>query len=678
MFAQFDYVLYLTKIAIVFWMRRLLLEKDARFLPEARKFKGIIICDSIELFVSVFAYGGGVILVIFLTFTLKALLDYIIFSSLINKGIKEAYERINGNLSYKLETYKKYWHILNLSIFGVLIYLVCAKKTLILLLFFALVLVRFYAQIYFVFLIWNKVIKQHSPAYNYYYVTRRDIDFLSSSSDYYDDSNMKSGFAAIDEKDYELKNLERKQNQKIFQKLKKSNALKNIANKLPRIDKKYRYAIYVCLFICFLFMRNTYVEGDNQLIDENGNVLSDQKSVDSMYCVQHIPYNSNEKELIFQYNKCNLMPSWSMFYDEKYGLINIETEQNTGAIYEEYLSFDKEGIAYDYDRHFININGEEVIKVPYIVKAKASYRQMILNKLLDYSDTNDNGRHTFITTEYEYCYGCDKFVRSSGNTYFANGVASYHADLNDKYGLMSEDGSLVTLPKYSLLSGKRDFEVSLVIDYNCTGFDVINQRGESIITSSPSSVHFYDEIRMIGCNTDLGGELYTFDGEKIEGFFRHIDDTGDVTCFIKEEDSEDNNSLEVYFGDSELIFSSNLYKDCYSHADKNGNINYLVVEDKNNMYSLIDLDGNLICPDSYTRIKSTGDYNTFVGVKDNRQLDLLYLDGTVIKTYYTYVDIEKGQIKVCNSQKLYNYIDFQGNINMDEWFEDDDAYYDYR
>jgi hypothetical protein len=98
------------------------------------------------------------------------------------------------------------------------------------------------------------------------------------------------------------------------------------------------------------------------------------------------------------------------------------------------------------------------------------------------------------------------------------------------------------------------------------------------------------------------------------------------------------------------------------------------------MYSLIDLEGNLICPDSYKKIKWTGDYNTFVGIKQNGQLDLLYLDGTVIKTYYLYVnmDSKKDWIKVCNPipKNLYNYIDFQGNMQMEEWFEDDDAYYD--
>ncbi len=681
MFAQVDYVLYLIKIAIVFLVRKALLKKDSRFLKEARMFKGIIICDCIELFVSVFAYSDGAFLVIFLTFTLKALLDYIIFSSFINKGIKEAYERINVNLSYELETYKKYWHILNLSVFGVLIYLICTKKTLILLLFFALVLVRFYAQIYFVFLIWNKVINQHSPAFNRYYFVQRDINHESSIKDYRDDDHIKSGFTAIDKIDYEFKNLERSyQEQNVFQKIKNSSLLNKIVNKLPRIDKKYRYTIYGCLFLCFLFMRNTYIEGDNQLIDENGNVLSDQKSVDSMHCAQYISWDSNEKEQVYQYNKCNLMPSWSMFYDEKYGLVNIETGLNTGAIYKEGLAFDKEGIAYDYDRHFINLNGEEVIKVPYIVKAKTSFRQMILNILLDDSDTNDKVKDYFITTGDKYGYDYGKFVLSSDNTYFANGVASYHADLNDKYGLMSEDGSLVTLPKYSLLSGELDFKTSLVINYNRTKFDIINSKGESIITSPPFAIRFYDDIQIIKCETTQGDEFYSFDGERIDGGYYPIDKTGDVTCYMRTYIDDRTSSLEVYSDDSELIFSSDLYSDCYSYADENGNINYLVVGDKNNMYSLIDLDGNLICPDSYNTIKRTGDYNTFVGIKNDGQFDLLYLDGTVIKTYYTYVNMtNKGEwIEVCNPipKNLYNYIDLQGNIQMEEWFEDDDAYYD--
>ncbi len=693
MFAQVDYVLYLTKIAIVFLVRKALLKKDSCFLAEARMFKGIIICDCIELFVSVFAYSDGAFFVIFLTFTLKALFDYIIFSSLINKGIKEAYERNSENLSQKIKIYRIYWHILNISIFGVLIHQINAKKTFILLFFFALVLVRFYAQIYFVILIWNKVIKQHSPAIKRDYYINGDLIITPSSSDYHDDNHIKTGFEAIDEMDYELKNLERfyqeqnvfqKQNifkkQHLFQKIKNSSHLNKIVSKLPRIDKKYRYAIYGCLFLCFLFMRNTYIEGDKQLIDENGNVLSDQKSVDTMYCVQYIPLKSNEKKQVYRYSKGNLMPSGSMFYNKKYGLINIETGLNTGAIYEESLDFDKEGIAYDYDRHFINLNGEEVIKVPYIVKAQTSFRQMIVNKLLDYSNTNDNGRHTFLL--WDSCYESGKFVQSSNYTYFANGVTSYHTDLNDKYGLMSEDGSLITLPKYSYINGERDFIVSLVINYNYTDFDVINPKGESIVESSPHSIEFYDAPQIISCRTYQGNEFYTYDGEKIEGSYYPINETGLVTCFIKYDNPEDKDgTLEVYYYGSELIFSSDLYEYCYSYPDKNGKINYLVVEDKDNMYSLIDLEGNLICPDSYKKIKRTGDYSTFVGVKKNGQLDLIYLDGTVIKTYYTYVNMvnEDEWIKVCNSipKNLYIYIDLQGNIKMEEWFVDNDAYYDH-
>lgn len=688
MFAQVDYVLYLTKIAIVFLVRKALLKKDSRFLKEARMFKGIIICDCIELFVSVFAYSDGAFLVIFLTFTLKALLDYIIFSSFINKGIKEAYERISEHLSKRLRTYKKYWHVLNISILGVLIFQIYAKKTFILMFFFALVLVRFFAQIIFIFLIWNKVIKQHSTAIDCYYYAKGDVKLVSSSN-HDDDSHIKTGFAAIDERDYELKNLEKfnqmqdefqKQNKfknrHILQKIKNFSLMKKLINKFPRIDKKYRYAIYGCLFICFLFMRNTYIEGDKQLIDENGNILSAQKSVDTMYCAQYIPWDSDEKEQVYQYNKCNLMPSWSMFYDEKYGLVNIETGLNTGSIYEEDLAFDKEGIAYDYDRHFINLNGEEVINVPYIVKAKTSFRQMIVNKLLDYFDIYE--RQIFGVRDQ--CYESGKFVLSSNHTYFANGVTSYHTDLNDKYGLMSEDGNLVTLPKYSRISGSRDFKVSPVINYNRTALNVINSKGESLVESTPHSIEFYDAPQIFECGTPQGHEFYTYDGEKIEGRYFQIGGTGLVTCFIYDNPEDKNCTLEVYYYGSELIFTSDLYTYCYSFPDKNGKINYLVVEDKDGMYSLIDLEGNLICPDSYKKIKCTGDYNTFVGIKQNGQLDLLYLDGTVIKTYYLYVnmDSEKDWIEVCNPipKNLYNYIDLQGNIKMEEWFEDDDAYYD--
>lgn len=710
MFAQMDYAIYLVKIGIVYWLRHLLLKKDDLFIAEARMFKGIMIFDFIELFVSVFAYSYKAPSVIYLTFAIKAVLDYCIFTSLISNESNKSYDIISE------KQYKRLWIVLNISIVGVFIYQMFARKTIILLCLCALILIRFYAQIYFTYSFWNVVNSKQGQALRHPTFIEKVIIFMFAETIDYDeqsttsinpesqdfsytgktdhetcefskdesnskndeDSNntsIKTGFAAIDENDYELKNLERHHyRQNIFTKIKNSHFINKLVDRLPHIDKKYRYTAYLCLFICFLFMRNTYKEGDNQLIDDNGNVLTSQKSLEQMYHEDNDYFDDNEVP-VYQYSKCNLMPSWSMFYHEKYGLINIETGSNTGAKYDDRLWFDKDGIAYDYNRHFINLNGEEVIEVPYIVKAKSSFRQMILNTLLDYSDTSDSNRHKFLISEYSNESG--KFVETTNNTFFENGVAAYHTDYNDKYGLISEDGNLVTLPKYSYISGMFNFEVSSVIDYNYTSFDVINNKGKSVIGDAPSSVRYHEEAKLISCATDYGEELYKYDGTQIEGLFTFWGRKGDVDCFIKYSDYKESSSeLVVFYNDSDPIFISDLYLFCYAYADDNGDLNYLVAEDKNEKYSLIDLDGNLICPGSYSEILKTPEYDTFIGIGDDERIDILHLDGSVIETDYIFADDRKIKsdsilVNIQGDKTQFNYIDLEGNL-LGDWFTEDE------
>ena len=644
LFAQMDYALYLIKIGIVYWLRHLLLKKDSLFLAEAKMFKGIMICDLIELFVSVFSYSDSAATVIYLTFTIKAILDFGVFASLL---FKESFSKIGD----RLRVYKAVWITLNICTIGVCIQMKFALMTVFLCFLFAFILIRFFFQFYFVYYIWNKVINQYDQVNIPDFSPIEKTDYVS--------------FKYMDEK-YDPEIL--RSHQRTISKAKSSNCFRNYVNRLLRIDKRYRYATYFCIFICFLFMRNTYKNGYYQLIDDNGNVLTNQKSLDQLYHVDNDYCDDNEVP-VYQYNKCNLMPSWSMFYHEKYGLINIETGSNTGAKYDDHLWFDNDGIAYDYNRHFIDINGEEIIDVPYIVKAKSSFRQVIINKLIAYSSINDRPMKTIDCLNFDY--GRNEFDLYTSDTYFVNGLTRYHTDYNDKYGLMSEDGTLVTLPKYTDLWGFSNHEVFCVTNYNYTGYGVINNKGKSLIKDTTHSIDLYEDLKMFKC----GSELYKYDGTQMEGSFYCFNNgkTGNVYCFQKNNDSnKEDVGIMVFYKDSDPIFCSDLYCYCYSYADDSGDITYLVVHDKNGKSLLIDLNGDLICPGSYSDILTTSEYDTFIGINDDERIDILHLDGTVIETEYKYAG--KGDapttILVINmdDDTLFSYMNLDGYL-VHGWFE---------
>ena len=134
------------------------------------------------------------------------------------------------------------------------------------------------------------------------------------------------------------------------------------------------------------------------------------------------------------------------------------------------------------------------------------------------------------------------------------------------------------------------------------------------------------------------------------------------------------------------MLSSDLYSDCYSYAE-NGELNYFVVKAKKthsyysdvNEYYLLDKDGKKIFSDSYRAIKCTGEQDVFWGIRKDKHVDILYLDGTIINTNYYYVNRSDDFSQLCICEDIgphtYNYINIKGEL-VSDWFEDDDIYID--
>jgi hypothetical protein len=91
---------------------------------------------------------------------------------------------------------------------------------------------------------------------------------------------------------------------------------------------------------------------------------------------------------------------------------------------------------------------------------------------------------------------------------------------------------------------------------------------------------------------------------------------------------------------------------------------------------LIDPEGNLICPNTYSEITITKDFNTFLGINSDYRIDIIRLDGTIIKTDYRIIDIHDisstYRVRKIDDDNLYNEMDLNGNL-LGEWTEDEDT-----
>lgn len=618
LFEQMDFVIYLLKIAIMSFICLLLSQKRELFSLQIKLFKGIIALDIFELFISVFAYRyDQTYIIIASTFVIKAILDFCIFTSILIKGKTEATDTFHTGLEGRFKRHIIEWILLHIALLAGASYIPFVEyktKTAIFILVF--VLLRFAMEIFIIYFLWDYI-------FDYYALNISDDKTVSSN---------------------------------IFQRLYKRFVSFSAA-------KKGRICLYALLFISFLFMRNCYSKGDQQLTDDYGTVLTQQRSLDDFYKVSIL------KNSEYQYSKCNLMPSWSIFYHEKYGLINIETGDDTGAKYDNHLYFDSEGIAYDYDRHFIDLNAQEIIKVPYIVKARTSYRQELLDKLF----LMVNGeRGSIINGGYNHLVG--EFLWSWDKTYFTNGVASYHTYYNDCFGLIRDDGTLITLPKYKEVYEKSDSRIFLVNENYSSNMDVINSNGESILDITPYTVEFCEAANMLLVN---GHYLYSYDGRLIdEGIFDRISGGDTIGCFKRTDASTGKVTLEVYYGDAEHILSSDQYVDCFNYVDDNEELICLKTETKSGRYSLIDLTGNVIGSGNYIEIKYTSERDTFIGIDVDGRIDILHSDGRVIETDYISADERRKitdniLVNMQDDESQFNYIDLEGNL-LEDWFTEDE------
>ncbi len=332
---------------------------------------------------------------------------------------------------------------------------------------------------------------------------------------------------------------------------------------------------------------------------------------------------------VFQYENTNFMPDWTGFSDRKYGLHNVNTGKDTGAKYSDRLYFDQSGIAWDYDRHFIDENGNEIIETPKFLKKKRSCRQTYLDLFIEWCCYDYDFREYELNRPIDVYGNFERVYQDnkSGYVYFSNGLACYYSDFYDSFGLIKEDGELLTPPQYRYLKLDFDNPFAIVFDkeyqkniLNKDGKELINDNNENV---SEINTKFISAgvIKVTDDNStyfiDKEGQLLSDDYSFDTGIL-----CGDILCVRKK---DDNFNTYVLGENANLLFSSDLYLDYEAYTNSEGKIKCLLVHaKKEGKYGVIDLEGNLLCQEWYPLIKyEEGVYNCYSDINGDTLVETI-------------------------------------------------------
>ena len=380
---------------------------------------------------------------------------------------------------------------------------------------------------------------------------------------------------------------------------------------------KYGFlAILTVLFIVYLVLKNTYT-GDMYLVDAEGNLVTEQKAINYLA----IDFGTDKTDEIYQYKVKNMLPGWTLESDSKYGLLNIETGDNTGPIYDERLEFDYEDLAWDGNGHIINTSGEVAVTLPSHVMKKRSEHQRLIDNLLFHlyseSDSNlyKNENHNYMLKGPMVC-DCH---------FFTEGIGIYYCDLNGKYGLISDDGKIITDPIYDyahssnaseyLNKGKCTIITARINRYGKSYYYYINNKGETILVEDPDHKINVEEV-----NADLGYLVYsessdnyesykfiTFDGEILSDQYRIVNGLdlslyGNYVATAQSKNKKDLNTYAIGKG-GKVLFKSDQYTTYLYWEYYHEHINYLIAKNRNGNYELINLEGEQIIPGEFIIVK---------------------------------------------------------------------------
>lgn len=256
-----------------------------------------------------------------------------------------------------------------------------------------------------------------------------------------------------------------------------------LANK--KINRKIKIAligVYAFILCAFAFSCLYKPSGKYVLTSEDGSV-SVRSTSDYLIDVYYFA-NRHEKEAA-EYKQYDIENCYAQLEDiSPYrrtgfertwcGLIDVKTGEVTSARYKGYLSYDDNGIAWDYNGHFIDLKGDTVITMPRAVTAKRSTMTTVFNSI--YAFVKGGGLDHTELSHYRDLYDLlfadrdfsgrwhdwdgqfFKFERNFGSfdvtedddindrLYFWNHAAVFYSEVKGCYGIVNDRGEILVKP----------------------------------------------------------------------------------------------------------------------------------------------------------------------------------------------------------------------------------------
>lgn len=300
-----------------------------------------------------------------------------------------------------------------------------------------------------------------------------------------------------------------------------------------KISNKVRLAaLAFCFFASMLFLWLCFdkTEGKYVLTSNDG-----QYSVKSMYdsFISSEDRNYVEDENVVEYCVSNRMPEWTGFQRKWYGLFDVNNGVITDTVYKGWLNFDASGIAWDYNGHFIDIEGNELITVPSVILKRRSARTGFYNDVLDFYGGHPRTRR-FVTINGEFidiygiAQGDDNYYRDTtwhgevvqdGNIaknvsedYFSNHLAIFYSEVDGAYGVINDQGEVTVEPiitKYSLYN-------ELIYVYIGRQRNIVGTGGKLVLTDDEAKCHLDIDFDNKIISINYYGYSKDFEGNVIE------------------------------------------------------------------------------------------------------------------------------------------------------------------
>ncbi|SFR64795.1 hypothetical protein SAMN04487829_0651 [Pseudobutyrivibrio sp. NOR37] len=419
----------------------------------------------------------------------------------------------------------------------------------------------------------------------------------------------------------------------------------------------------------------------------------------------------------YRYGIKNEMPDWSGFNHNKYGLVNVETGEYTEAIYNGPLYFDRDGISPDHEGHFINYEGEIVFDIPTSIYRKKSSRQKLIDNNLasildkrilfnEYSVRRDDSYYSnkyeesvfflSLDTELNDCFVVAPIFSADwenipDRAYFDEGIAIYFSEMDNGYGFISENGTILTDPIYTRVEPNNYGYKAIAVSNEEEGVNVINSDMKPLIDEEHArlnDINYNLELLCITTWDNGDSKIYIkdFDGNKLEGYYKNpLEDTPfdrqlDVYMNLIKCSNGKETPVIIYKG--KIIFETEEYKAVFAKTDSENNGLFILAQDDSDYYHIIDFDGNEIIPGKYTHCKVDSEKILYLESADEGhegEAVLADLDGNIKYTGFKFEKYYEGDhkkeepsyIKVSKITEsgitLYNYINNQGEL-LGDWF----------